>query len=203
MLLKHQSLSTTVPFSTTLTWSTILYLHIHRLQMTRSSWSDKETLYKPLDKFLTPSYQLLVCIIIHGVWFYHLCYLDRKDHVIKEQPIKIELVFLSRSHHIRESKTVLDIWIPLRGFQIQGTEFQFLPEELGLWIPIVSGIPESLRCVPDCKAQYSWFYKQKFPWFWNLDSFSEVSETGQRGTQTWVAIWGPRKELLHSKTTFF
>ena len=47
--------------------------------MTRDSYSDIEALYKPLDTFLAPSYQLLVFIIIHGVWFYHLCYLDRKD----------------------------------------------------------------------------------------------------------------------------
>ena len=76
--------------------------------MTRDSYSDIEALYTPFDTFLTPSYQLLVFIIIHGVWFYHLCYLDRKDKVIKEQPIKIEAVFISRDPHVKETNTVLN-----------------------------------------------------------------------------------------------
>ena len=89
--------------------------------MTRGSYSDIEALYTPLDTFLAPSYQLLVFIIIHGVWFYHLCYLDRKDHIIKEQPMKIEWVFISRAHHVRESKTVLD-----SGFHAVGSRFKTL-----------------------------------------------------------------------------
>ena len=43
--------------------------------------------------------------------------------------------------HVRESKTVLD-----SGF-------------------FVSGIPDSLRCIPDSKAPDSGFHKQKFPGF--------------------------------------
>ena len=45
--------------------------------------------------------------------------------------------------------------------------FQPFSAELGYWIPIVSGIPDSLRCIPHSKAQDSRFYKQKFPWFRN------------------------------------
>ena len=35
--------------------------------------------------------------------------------------------------------------------------------ELGFWIPIAFGIPDSLSCIPDSKAQDSRFNKQKFP----------------------------------------
>ena len=54
--------------------------------------------------------------------------------------------------------------------QIPGTGFQFLSMELGLWIPIVSGIPDSLSCIPDFKAQDLGFHKQKFHGFRNLYS---------------------------------
>ena len=37
--------------------------------------------------------------------------------------------------------------------------------ELGFWITIVSGIPNSLSCIPDLKAQDSEFHKQKVPGF--------------------------------------
>lgn len=43
-------------------------------------------------------------------------------------------------------------WIPPRGFQIPGTEFQSLSVEFGYWIPIVNGFLESLSCSPDYKA---------------------------------------------------
>ena len=41
----------------------------------------------------------------------------------------------------RASTTVLD------------TGFQSLSAKLGFWIPIVSGIPDSLSCIPDSKVQ--------------------------------------------------
>jgi len=44
-----------------------------------------------------------------------------------------------------------------------GTGFQHLSVELGFWIPIVSGIPDSLSCIPDSKTPDSGFHKQKFP----------------------------------------
>ena len=43
--------------------------------------------------------------------------------------------------------------------------------ELGYRIPIVSGIPDSLSCIPDSKTQDSTFHKQKFLGFRNPDSF--------------------------------
>ena len=51
---------------------------------------------------------------------------------------------------VRESETILDSEL-----QAVDSGFQFLSEELGFWIPIVSGIPES-------KAQEFGFHKQIF-----------------------------------------
>ena len=45
--------------------------------------------------------------------------------------------------------------------------------ELGFRIPIVcSGIPDSLRCIPDSKANDSGFRKQNFPGFRNPDALT-------------------------------
>ena len=43
--------------------------------------------------------------------------------------------------------------------------------ELGFWIPIVSGILDSLSCISDSKAQDSGFHISKFPEFWIPDSW--------------------------------
>ena len=59
---------------------------------------------------------------------------------------------LYRSNHI--AYTVLDslgFWIP--------------PGAHGLLIPLVIGIPDSLSCIADSKAQDSGFHKQNFPGF--------------------------------------
>ena len=53
--------------------------------------------------------------------------------------------------HVRKSKTVLDCG------------FQSLQVELGLWISIANGILDSLRYIPDSKAQNSSFQKQNLP----------------------------------------
>ena len=58
------------------------------------------------------------------------------------------------------SKAVLD-----SGFHVADFGFQALPGELGFWILIVSGISDTLSCVPDSKVQDSGFHKQKFPEF--------------------------------------
>ena len=63
----------------------------------------------------------------------------------------------------KEIQDSLGFWISRCGFRIPGTEFQFLSVELEFWIPIVSGIPDSLSCIPDSKAQDSRFHRQKFP----------------------------------------
>ena len=50
-------------------------------------------------------------------------------------------------HLFTSSKGIQDslgFWIPRGGFQIPGTVFQSLSVELGFWIPIVSGIPDSI-----------------------------------------------------------
>ena len=56
----------------------------------------------------------------------------------------------------------LGFWIPHRGFQIPGTGFQSLSVELGFVVPIFAGIPDSLSCIPDSKAQNSGFLKHNF-----------------------------------------
>ena len=62
--------------------------------------------------------------------------------------------------HIAPCKEIQDslgFWILRCGFRIPGAGFQYLSVELGFWIPIVSGILESLSCIPDSKTQDSRF----------------------------------------------
>ena len=61
--------------------------------------------------------------------------------------------------HVREFKTGIDT-----EFHAVDSRFQSLSVECGFWIPIINGIPDSLSCIPDSKAQDSWFFCQ-----WNLD----------------------------------
>ena len=55
----------------------------------------------------------------------------------------------------------LKFWTPRCGFQIPGIGFQSLSVELWFRIPVVSGIPDSLSCIPDSKAKDSEFHNQK------------------------------------------
>ena len=69
-------------------------------------------------------------------------------------------------------KDSLEFWIPLRGFRIPDSRYWipvFILPVRGTWIlePVVSGIPDSLSCIPDSKAQDYEFYKQNFPRFRN------------------------------------
>ena len=69
------------------------------------------------------------------------------------------------SPHVREFKAVLD-----SGFHPLDSGFQVLRSslfsvELGFWIPIISGNPDSLKCILDSKAQDSKFHKPNFPCF--------------------------------------
>ena len=58
----------------------------------------------------------------------------------------------------------LGFWIPRRGFRVLSTAFQSFSVELGLWIPTVSGILDSLGGIRDSKAQDSSFQLSKiFP----------------------------------------
>ena len=71
--------------------------------------------------------------------------------------------FLFGSHHFTPCKGIQDrFWILRRGFKVAGlyTGLQCLSIEIGIWIPIVSGIPDS------------GFHKQKIPGFRNPDSFT-------------------------------
>ena len=71
--------------------------------------------------------------------------------------LRCENIELRSFIYVKEFKTVLDSrfhpWIAdsMTGFRILSSV------ELGFWIPIVSGIPESLSCIPDSKAQDSRF----------------------------------------------
>ena len=63
----------------------------------------------------------------------------------------------------KEIQDSLGFWIPPHGFRISGTRFRSVLVGLGFWISIVSGIPDSLSCIPDSRAQDSGFYWQNFP----------------------------------------
>ena len=68
---------------------------------------------------------------------------------------------------IRESKTVL-----YSGFHTVDSRFQVLNSGMfvsGTWIPDSNRLwdPDSSSCIPDSKAEYSWFYLQEFPVFRN------------------------------------
>ena len=73
----------------------------------------------------------------------------------------------------------LGFWIPPCGFRIPGTWYRYLSVEHGFWILIISGIANSLRCIPDFKTE---IHKQnflrfripqeKFPGFRNSDSLA-------------------------------
>ena len=71
----------------------------------------------------------------------------------------------------RESKTVLDFEFYATDSRFQVINF-ILSVELGFWIPIFSGIPDSLSCIPDSKAQDFGFHEQKFPCLRNSDSLT-------------------------------
>ena len=68
------------------------------------------------------------------------------------------------SPHVRESKIVLD-----SGFHTVDSELQelaWIPVFVsGTWIPVFSGIPDSLSCIPDSKAKDFGFHKEKFSGF--------------------------------------
>ena len=74
------------------------------------------------------------------------------------------------SPHVRESKTV-----PRHRFRIAGTGLHSLSVELGFWIPIASGIPDSLSCIADSTSKFFsdfGFHAQNFSGFHNQDSLT-------------------------------
>ena len=77
------------------------------------------------------------------------------------------------SPYVREPKTVLD-----SGLHAVDSGFQLL-DSSGIWIPILSRIPDSLSCIPDCKALGSKFLKEKCSWI--LESKSKnITDSGIR-----------------------
>ena len=81
----------------------------------------------------------------------------------------------------KEIQDSLGFCILRRGFRIPTTGFQSFSVERGFWIPILSGITDSLHCIPDSKARDSGFQEQTFPRFGNPDSHT----------------WGDVMERLH------
>ena len=76
------------------------------------------------------------------------------------------------------------------GFRIPDTGFQFLSVKLGFCISIVSGIPDSLGCIPDSKAQDFWF----------LQLYSEFQSAGFRIPTAVLRIPTPRIPDCYSCT---
>ena len=108
---------------------------------------------------------------------------------------KLHIFLLSVFPYLKWIQDSLGFWIAYCRFRISGTGFQSLSLEIGFWIPIaiVSGIPDSLSCIPDSKTQYPGFHRQKFPGFWNphsltwdetLDDYSCF--LGDRSFRQWV-----------------
>ena len=65
----------------------------------------------------------------------------------------------------KETLDSLEFWIPCRGFRIPCKGFESSSLELGFWILVVNGIPDSLSCIPGSKARDSGFHKQKISAF--------------------------------------
>ena len=62
----------------------------------------------------------------------------------------------------KRPKTVLDSRFHAVDSRFHVLDSGFFVSEIWIRIPIVSGIPDSLSCLPDSKAQDSGFHKQKF-----------------------------------------
>ena len=61
------------------------------------------------------------------------------------------------------------LWIPDSRYW---SGFHYLSVERRFWIPIVSGIPDFLSCIPDSKTYDSGFHKQNVPGLRNTDSLT-------------------------------
>ena len=91
----------------------------------------------------------------------------------------------------------LGFWIPCCGFQV--LDSGSFPVKLEFQFPIVSGIPDSLNCIPDSKALDSGFQKQKYPRFRNPDSLTwgNLSCLYYLSSLYFEEIW----ETINSSTT--
>ena len=79
---------------------------------------------------------------------------------------------ITRPPRVRESKIVMGSGFHAMDSGFSGTGFRFFVR--GTWIPdpIVSGVLESLNCIPYSKAPDSWFYKHQIPELRNPDSLT-------------------------------
>ena len=96
-------------------------------------------------------------LTIYGLGEALLCFYFLKLLMSK----KIEAGFVHLFPHVMESMAVWEF-----GFNNVYSGFQELDSSLCQWnvdSGIVSGIPVSLSCIPDSKAQDSEFYRQKSP----------------------------------------
>ena len=126
------------------------------------------------DIWKTTKYEYSASVIFH--YHYHC----KKDHhswrCKKRTSKKIQAGKKTMIIPCKEIQDSLRFWILRRGsVQISGTGFQYLSVELGFRIPIVSGIPDSLSCIPDSKAKDFWLHEQNFPGFRNPINGSETN----------------------------
>ena len=77
--------------------------------------------------------------------------------------------------------------IPFNGFRISGAAFQSLSVELGIWIPILSAITDSLSCILDSKALDSGFHNQNLPGYRLLQvKISQIPESRFSYKEQWT-----------------
>ena len=116
-----------------------------------------------------------------------------RPHLTRLLPLGIiDILFIWYCIRFQINKTCMFVCMYLQhgrwGFWIPDPGFQSLLVELGFWITIVSGIPDSLSCIPDLKAQDSEFHKQKILGFWNPDFLT----WGMRGAKSLLASYTQR-----------
>ena len=75
--------------------------------------------------------------------------------------------------HVRASNIVWDSGLHAVDSRFQALDYGFFVNGTWIRIPNVSRIPDSVRCIPDSKAQDSGFHEQKISW--NPDSKNKNS----------------------------
>jgi len=90
----------------------------------------------------------------------------------------------------------LGFWIARRGFWIPGNGFQFLSVEVGFWILIVSGIPDSLSFILVSTNNFSWIPESRF-----ADSLT----WGELISTEWASLhaWPNMHSTFHMRKVYF